>query len=385
MIRILLIEDNPGDARLIQEYLSDLKNIEYSFHHADRLQKGIEILENEFIDVVLLDLKLPDSEGLTGVEQIFAVAPNIPVIVLTGLNDENTAISAVKMGAQDYLVKDRVESEILIRSIKYAIERKRAEEDQQKLLEQRIRSLSIIEAQENERRRISRELHDGLGQLLSAAKLNFGMIDFVNSNNKERSTDIVKQVDSIISKAIVEARRIAHDLRPTTLDDFGLIPALRILCQEFSKLTGIKVKFQVSPTLERIDPKVEIAVYRIIQESFNNISKYAEATEVSLDLYRKDNQVFVRVKDNGKGFDTEQVIKSKKAGGGFGLLNMKERAELIGGKAEINSSPGTGTELLLEINLDFFTNTNGSGSNGSGTNGTNTNGSNGNANNNNHH
>ncbi len=358
LIKILLIEDNPGDARLIKEYLSDLKNIDHTLQIADRLQKGIEILENEFIDVVLLDLKLPDSEGLTGVESIFNVAPNIPVIVLTGLNDETTAINAVKMGAQDYLVKDKVESELLLRSIRYAIERKRAEEDQQKLLEQRIRALSIIEAQENERRRISRELHDGLGQLLSAAKLNIGMIDFMNTANRDRMTEILKQVDSIISKAIVEARRIAHDLRPTTLDDFGLIPALRILCQEFSKITGVKVKFQVSPTLERIDPKIEIAIYRIIQESFNNISKYAEATDVSLDLYRSDLQVFVRVKDNGKGFDTENITKTKKAGGGFGLLNMKERAELIGGKVEIVSSPGHGTELLLEINLDFFSNNN---------------------------
>ncbi len=358
LIKILLIEDSPGDARLIKEYLSDLKNIEYTLQIADRLEKGIDILENEFIDVILLDLNLPDSKGLTGVEKIFNVAPNIPIIILTGLNDETTAINAVKMGAQDYLVKDKVESELLLRSIRYAIERKRAEEDHQKLLEQRIRALSIIEAQENERRRISRELHDGLGQLLSAAKLNFGMIDFVNCDSKENNTDIVKQVDSIISKAIVEARRIAHDLRPTTLDDFGLIPALRILCQEFSKITGVKVKFQVSPTLERIDPKVEIAIYRIIQESFNNISKYAESTEVSLDLYRCDTQVFVRVKDNGKGFDADNIIISKKAGGGFGLLNMKERAELIGGKVEIVSSPGQGTELMLEINLDFFSNNN---------------------------
>lgn len=358
MIKILLIEDNPGDARLIQEYLSDLKDLKYTVNTAEKLKEGINILENEFIDVVLLDLNLPDSKGLTGVQQIFSVAPNIPVIVLTGLNDETTAINAVKMGAQDYLVKDKVESELLIRSIRYSIERKRAEEDHQKLLEQRVRSLSIIEAQENERRRISRELHDGLGQLLSAAKLNFGMIDFVNNSNKEKTTDIVKQVDSIISKAIVEARRIAHDLRPTTLDDFGLIPALRILCQEFSKITGVKIKFQVSPSLERIDPKIEIAIYRIVQESFNNISKYAEASEVHLDLYRKDEQVFVRVKDNGKGFDADNIIKTKKAGGGFGLLNMKERAELIGGKVEILSTPGHGTELLLEINLNFFSNNN---------------------------
>src|ERR1700690_2200865 len=110
MIRILLIEDNPGDARLIKEYLSDVKNTAFDFKSAERLHDGIEILENEFVDVVLLDLKLPDSEGLGSFDQIFAVAPSVPIIVLTGLNDETTAIKAVKMGAQDYLVKDKVES-----------------------------------------------------------------------------------------------------------------------------------------------------------------------------------------------------------------------------------------------------------------------------------
>lgn len=354
LLRILLIEDNPGDARLIKEYLSDVKNVKLTLHFAENLRSGIDILENEFIDVLLLDLKLPDSQGLESIEKIFSIIPNIPIIVLTGLNDETTAINAVKMGAQDYLVKDKVEADLLIRSIRYAIERKRAEEEHQKLLEQRIRSLSIIEAQENERRRISRELHDGLGQLLSAAKLNFGMIEFAQSQGKDKMDEIIKQIDNIISKAIVEARRIAHDLRPTTLDDFGLIPALRILCQEFSKLTGVKVKFQVSPLLERIDPKVEIALYRIIQESFNNISKYAEATEVSLDINRIENRVHVRVKDNGKGFDLDTAAKNKKAGRGFGLLNMRERAELIGGKIDIISNLGQGTELILDINLDFF-------------------------------
>ena len=353
-VKILLIEDNPGDARLIKEYLSEVKNSGFSLETADKLQDGINILANKEMDTVLLDLNLPDSRGMGTFEKILNIAPKVPLIVLTGLDDEGTALKAVQKGAQDYLVKDKVDSQLLIRSIRYAIERKRAEEEHQKLIEQRVRSSAIIEAQENERRRISRELHDGLGQLLSAAKLNFGMLDFVKNGEKEKRDDLLKQIDSIISKSIVEARRIAHDLRPTTLDDFGLIPALRILCQEFSKLTGVKVKFQVSQLLDRINPKAEIAIYRIVQESFNNIIKYAEATEVYLDLLRKDSKVFVKVRDNGKGFDHDGVTKNKKTGSGFGLLNMRERAELVGGKFRIKSEPGKGTEVQVEMNLDIY-------------------------------
>lgn len=354
-VRVLLIEDNPGDATLIKEYLKEVRNSDFSVETAGKLQDGINILANHDIDTVLLDLNLPDSRGLETFEKIIAIAPKVPSIVLTGLDDEGTALKAVQKGAQDYLVKDKVDGELLARSIRYAIERKKSEEEHEKLIEQRVRSSAIIEAQENERRRISRELHDGLGQLLSAAKLNFGMIDFVNNQDKSKKDEVLKQIDSIISKAIVEARRIAHDLRPTTLDDFGLIPALRILCQEFSKLTGIKVKFQVSQLIDRINPKAEIAIYRIIQESFNNITKYADATEVSLDLIRENNKVFVKVADNGKGFDQAEITKNKKmSSSGFGLLNMRERAELVGGIFQIRSKPGKGTTVEIEINLDIY-------------------------------
>ncbi|MGH2574854.1 MAG: response regulator [Ignavibacteria bacterium] len=354
-VKILLIEDNPGDARLIKEYLNDVKNSKFNLEICNKLHDGINVLANRDVDLILLDLNLPDSEGLVSFDKIFSITSKVPIIVLTGLNDEGTALNAVQRGAQDYIVKDTVESDSLKRAIRYAIERKKSEEEHQKFMEQRVRSSAIIEAQENERRRISRELHDGIGQLLSAAKLNFGMVDIVQNHDKEKTSDILKQIDSLITKAIVEARRISHDLRPTTLDDFGLIPSLRILCQEFSKSNDIKIKFQVSQLLERINSKAEIAIYRIIQEAFTNISKYAEATEVSLDLCRKDNTIIVKVKDNGKGFEQDEFSKNKKTVSGLGLINMRERAELVGGKFQIQSSPGKGTEVIVEINLEIYT------------------------------
>jgi signal transduction histidine kinase len=353
-IKILLIEDNPGDSRLIKEYLSDVNGVKFELKVSDRLESGISQLKSEEFHTILLDLNLPDSNGLESFEKVLFSSPQVPIIILTGLNDETTALKAVQKGAQDYIVKDKVEPELLTKSIRYSIERKRAEEEHQKLIEQKIRTSAIIEAQENERRRISRELHDGLGQLLSAAKLNFGMIDLLQGNDKEKSNDLIKQIDGIISKAIVEARRISHDLRPTTLDDFGLVPSLRILSQEFSKLTNIKIKFQVSQLTERINSKAEIAIYRIVQESFNNILKYAKATSVTLDLFRKENRVYVIVKDNGIGFDMEEISQNRQSGGGLGLINMRERAELVGGKLNINSALGKGTEVIVEINLDNY-------------------------------
>src|SRR5262249_16021804 len=125
-IRILMIEDNPGDARLIREMLIDVPGVAFTLKIANRLAKGLELLEQDPVDVLLLDLSLPDSQGLDTLRRGHAAASTIPIVVLTGFDDETVGTMAVQEGAQDYLVKGQVDKNLLIRALRYAIERKRS-------------------------------------------------------------------------------------------------------------------------------------------------------------------------------------------------------------------------------------------------------------------
>jgi len=133
-LRVLLIEDNPGDAHLIQEMLRQVGSTSFEVDHTDRLSKGLGRLATEPIDLVLLDLSLPDSGGLETLGALQSQVPQLPVIVLSGLSDEQMAIQAVREGAQDYLVKGQVDGNLLARAMRYAVERKRAEEERKRLI-----------------------------------------------------------------------------------------------------------------------------------------------------------------------------------------------------------------------------------------------------------
>ena len=132
-IKILLIEDNPGDVRLIQELLSEAKRASFQIEVVEKLSDGLEALSARRFDVVLLDLSLPDSSGLETLAKAHATTEQEPVIVLTGLDDEDLAVDAVRKGAQDYLVKGQIDENVLGRAIRYAIERKRIEEEKRRL------------------------------------------------------------------------------------------------------------------------------------------------------------------------------------------------------------------------------------------------------------
>ena len=207
----------------------------------------------------------------------------------------------------------------------------------------------IIEAQENERKRISRELHDEIGQALTAIKFNLDMIDKDLPQTSALLRGRLGEAKSLSNQTLTAMRQLSMDLRPTMLDDFGLIPTLRWYIQNFSNRLNIYSRFEAIGFEEKLPPQIETAFYRIIQEALNNIAKHAGADRIEISLERRDSMIGASITDNGKGFDLERVLHPESPERGFGIIGMQERVSLLGGQIDIQSRPGFGTHIHIEV------------------------------------
>ena len=215
-------------------------------------------------------------------------------------------------------------------------------------------AVSVQRAQEEERRRIARELHDDLGQRLSGMKFAIDILEDAIPQNKKKIIAKLRNIRNQIVEMITEIRRISSNLHPSVLDDFGLVIALQLLCKEFEKVHALKTAFQTSGSIpEHFDPQAEIALYRITQEALSNVAKHAQATEVTVQLSGEGNVIALSVKDNGKGFEMEKARTMRNGDQGLGLVSMKERAELLGGTFGIESQRNYGTKIHVKIPLNF--------------------------------
>jgi signal transduction histidine kinase len=200
----------------------------------------------------------------------------------------------------------------------------------------------VVEAQELERRRLARELHDQTGQELTSVLLGLKAVEEAKSDAER--TEALAAVREQVVETLHDVRRLAVELRPKALDDFGLVPALERLRDTFAEQTGMRVDLE-SRLRERLPGDVETALYRIVQEALTNIVKHAQANSVSIVLARQGGMVTALIEDDGRGF-------SRDGGGeGLGLLGMGERLALLGGKLKVESSPGAGTTIVAEVPL----------------------------------
>ncbi|MFZ1979155.1 MAG: PAS domain S-box protein, partial [Bacteroidota bacterium] len=215
--------------------------------------------------------------------------------------------------------------------------------------ELKLLSASRVQVQEEERRRIAREIHDGLGQLLTAIKFNLEILEDTISttpDEQNRINDMKKLLDDVMK----EARELSYSLMPSVLEDFGLIPAMQLLCEQFSQQTGIHVQFLPHGDPDRFGIDLEIGIYRIAQEALMNIQKHASATNVELQIIVTEHAVRMTVEDNGKGFAAAQKIIRRQTGRkGIGLMKMRERTSLLDGIFSIESALKHGTLLCVEI------------------------------------
>lgn len=212
----------------------------------------------------------------------------------------------------------------------------------------RLRELTtqVIEAQEGERQRIARELHDDTAQILFAQLLN---VSALKSSPHEAVRQTAENLETLTVEAIEGVRRLALELRPPALDDLGVREALGDLAQRFSENTGVHVELEVNGTRDRLAPDAELVLYRVAQEAMTNIVKHAGATEARIVLTRLPGRVDLSVDDNGTGFDPAVARPRDSRGLGLGLFGMEERVVLVGGSLAIRSLVPNGTRVAVSL------------------------------------
>jgi signal transduction histidine kinase len=227
-------------------------------------------------------------------------------------------------------------------------EQKRAEEAL-KESENRLRFLSsqLLTAQENERKRISREIHDSLGQSLSAIKFKVeAMTQEMRESPHKKMAESLETVLPIVQASIEESRRIQMDLRPSTLDDLGILATLGWFCREYQKIySHIRIEKELAIQEDEVSTLLRTVIYRVMQEAMNNIAKHSKADLIHLSLRRIDDRIELIIRDNGMGFDAGEILSPESFKKGLGLDSMRERTELSGGTFVIESSIGKGTTI----------------------------------------
>lgn len=208
-------------------------------------------------------------------------------------------------------------------------------------------SSSLLKAHEEERRRIALELHDGIGQALGAIKFSLeSAIQEMRDDASSSPTELLEPVLALLVGSVEEVRRLQRNLRPSMLDDLGILATVSWFCREFETVyTDIEIEKEIHIEEETVPEPLKIVIFRIIQEAFNNISKHSQADSARLSLKAVDGSILLEIRDNGSGFASTSHGSKEHSGNGLGLTGMKERAELSGGSFALESRPGAGTTL----------------------------------------
>jgi signal transduction histidine kinase len=217
-------------------------------------------------------------------------------------------------------------------------------------MQQRLRHLShqVLSAQEAERKEISRELHDEIVQTLTGINVQLATLKIESGVSKRTFTKHISYTQRLVEKSVNIVHQFARDLRPTLLDDLGLIPALHAYMKGFTKRTGLRVGFSTFAGVEKLSNDKRTVLYRVSQAALVNISQHAQANKVSVNITAQPNSVLMQIKDDGKSFDVDRVLDSRK-NKRLGLIGMRERVEMVGGTFNVESSPGVGTTISAMI------------------------------------
>lgn len=457
-IKVLCIEDNTLYNEVLRHNLINNQDFKFIVTQAFDLTEGQSYLKKNNFNIILLDLGLPESEGLHTLRSITKYSGSTPIIILTGSRQAELASASLRMGAQDYMLKDELDSNILIKSIVYSIQRKKFElelfqtnlrlnfhiensplavveldenleiikwsaqasklfnKSASSVLSKKISEIQLLDkgewekfeenimtlfkgklqkniinvrmngeegkimytecyntiffneaggvisilclindisykeaaemaillGQELERKRVAREIHDGIGQMLVAIKYNLNQID--NTLSKNEFQEKINVLDELLAKAINEARSISMNIADREAEKMSIEAQGRRLCEDIKKLTGIDISFLYIEEQKCLVNNILFNLYRILQEVLNNAVKHSGAIKVNVKLLMGLRSIELKVVDNGHGFNIDKTGFS-----GRGIKNIQDRVGSLKGKFQIYSEEGKGTLVIVRI------------------------------------
>lgn len=346
-VNILMVDDQPAKLLTYEVMLAELGE---NLLKADSARHALEILLKTDIAVVLLDVSMPDIDGF----ELAALIRQHPrfqrtaIIFISAVHlTDLDRLKGYQRGAVDY-ISVPVVPELLRAKVSVFSELHR-QALQLEVLNRELRRLSgrLMTAQDEERRRFARDLHDGIGQELAAAKIMLDTMAMQNSASRN-GKEVVGEASEIIDHVIQQVRSMSHLLHPPLLDEGGLSSALRWFLDGVTERTGILTSLDLQPSdFPRLSPQLERTVFRIVQEALTNVFRHSRAQKASVSLSQKDSSLLLRVRDDGKGVG-EQTLQLQPGSIGVGIGGMRERARELGGEFRmLNGNPGTIVEIVI--------------------------------------
>jgi signal transduction histidine kinase len=351
-VNILMVDDQPAKVMSYEAILADLDE---NLLKANCAREALELLLKNEIAVVLMDVSMPDMDGFEMAEIIHQHPrfQKTAIIFISAVHlTDVDQLRGYQRGAVDYISVPII-PELLRAKVSTFIDLHRKSQQLEALnIELRRLSMSLITTQDEERRRIARELHDGLGQELTAAKIMLGEIlqDENSDGSGEGSMELVREVSGMIDGMLQQVRNISYLLHPPLLDEIGLRSALGWFLDGLAKRGGIQTSLVMQPAdFPRLAPEVETTLFRIIQEALTNVFRHARAQKVWVTLAEGKKEIAVSVRDDGVGV-LENTAQIRSGNTGVGIASMRQRAKELGGEMQIrNATPGTVVEIVIPI------------------------------------
>jgi len=338
-VNILMVDDQPGKLLSYEAILGELGENLIKAHSA---REALDLLLKNEIAVVLMDVSMPELDGFELADMIRqhprfqeTAIIFISAVHLTDLD----RLKAYQRGAVDYISVPIV-PELLRAKVSVFADLHRKTR-QMELLNRELRALSarLIATQDEERRRIARDLHDSIGQLVAALSMNNGLIQTEEAKLKPGAAGALRQNAELLEQLSREIRTISHLLHPPLLDEVGLLPAIKSFAEGFAERSSVKVTIELSSDIGRLSPNIEISIFRIVQECLTNIYKHSESKTAGIKIWiAKDNLLTVQVCDEGRGMHADANHNGAASNkDGMGLSGMRERVRELGGKLEVQS------------------------------------------------